>query len=389
MRYCKVCGKPNCKIHEFSFDRKQIKRVESFSGSSPPEIFIGRFGYPRVNIGILSPQEYGDTQFLASYELWHKQRLSIPEIQDLRSKLILGRTQSPIKFQTNHFIKPLQEVAMASNSVSTEFKLEKPIELNQEKESFVPIIKKAAQVKAVRLQENPKIAPKVDYLANDTDSKAQNSILELEKSKISTTNIIKVLSAGLLGLASRRKLVPTRWSITAVDDILSKEKLKKIRTYPEISEILVFSADYLGNNYHFLLLPERFSFEVIEINNLTKNTWQDYESFFSRKSYAESVTGAYYANRLALAEYLERTKKQGSCLVLREINPEIYTQSMGVGILREISREAFSKEPKKFTNLQEALPEIQQELTLPISNFTEKSLILKNYGKQKKLTSWF
>ena len=36
---------------------------------------------------------------------------------------------------------------------------------------------------------------------------------------------------------------------------------------------------------------------------------QDYEGFNGRKEYADDVTGAYYANRLALVEYLEKIKR--------------------------------------------------------------------------------
>ena len=183
--------------------------------------------------------------------------------------------------------------------------------------------------------------------------------------------------------------MPTRWAITAVDNTLSKEKLKKIKLHQEISNILLFTAEYIGNHYEFLLLPDKFSFEVIEINQSNPDSsWRNYEGFFPRKTYAESVTGAYYANRLALAEYLEKIQRQASCIVFREINEE-YTQSMGVGVLRQISREAFNKQPEKFTTIQEALQKIQSRIKLPISTFTNQSKIIQDYGKQKRLKNWF
>ena len=388
---CSICGESGCKKHSMLLSN--VKKVTEFSGSSPPEIFVGKWNYPNVYIGILSPQEHGNTELLSSQELWHKNRLSMPEIVSLRSKLIYGRNQSNIKRALNpetksRFLSSMQEVAMTSKSIGTEFKLERGIQENKENETHSPLISNAAQVKSVRLEDNPIINKKVDYLVNDTDAKSTTSVLELEKSNIPTSTIIKILSAGLLGLGTRRKLVPTRWAITAVDDTLSKNKLKKIKYYQEISEIQVFTAEYLGNHYEFLLLPDRFNFEVIEINQTSQDSWQDYESFFGRKDYAESVTGAYYVNRLALCEYLEQVHRQCSCLVFREVLPE-YTQSMGVGVLRQISREAFSKQPESFSTLSEALMKIQSRIKLPITTFTDKSIILKNYGKQKRITNFF
>ena len=386
MAQCKICGQDNCKKHSF-FIGKKIS-ISEFSGSSPPEIFVGKWNYPNVYAGILSPQEYGDTKIMSSPELWHENKLSIPEIINNRNKLIYGRSKSQIKRPQTKFLSVVQEVAMTHKSIATEFKLKKPITKNLENDPKIPLISNAADVSQIRLQENTSIKPKVDYLVNDVDVKSSVAIQELEKSGISTSNIVKLLSAGLLGLRTNRKLVPTRWSITAVDDALSKEKLKKIRYYSEISEIEVFNAEYLGNHYEFLLLPEKWSFEVIEISTNNFGVWHDNESFFERKKYADSVTGAYYANRLALTEYLERNQKQCQCIVMREVRPEYYAP-LGVGILRQVSREAFSKQPKKFNNFKDAVEDIQSRLTIHVDNFLSKSIIMQDYGKQRKLTQFF
>jgi len=41
-------------------------------------------------------------------------------------------------------------------------------------------------------------------------------------------------------------LVPTRWSITAVDSILSRDLMKEVRTFPEINEYQVYDSSYFG-----------------------------------------------------------------------------------------------------------------------------------------------
>jgi len=385
MGFCKICSDDNCKKHTFLIG---TFRGSEFSGSSPPEVFVGRYNYPNINIGILSPQSYGNTSLMTSPEEWHKNNLGINQITALRNQLIYGRTKANIKKLEGRFLETLQEVAMTHRSVSASFKLKKRITKNYEKESRAPLISNAALVDRVKLDENPTIKRKVDYLVSDTDVKSQNAMLELEKSKIGSEQIIKLLSAGLLGLGKNRKLVPTRWSITAVDDTLSKNKLKLIKNYPEISDVMVFSSEYLGNHYEFILLPGIWSFEVIEISLSSKGVWQDYETFFPRKKYADSVTGAYYANRLAATEYLSRIGKQASVLVFREIRPE-YDTPLGVGILREVSRAAFRSTPKSFNTLDEALSDVQTRLKQQVVNYVDKSLLLKDYGTQTKITQWF
>ena len=231
----------------------------------------------------------------------------------------------------------------------------------------------------------------MEYVVSDTELKANSAVQELYKSGIQISNIVKILSAGLLGLKKNRKLVPTRWSITAVDDSISKDLLKKIKAYPEISSFQIFHSEYLGNHYEFILFPEKFSFEVIEIKinefGSISGIWQDSETIFNRKKYAESVTGAYYSNHLALVEYLERIKKQASCLVVRQITPE-YWAPLGVGILRETSRDAFSKKPEVFNALQEASKTVQSRLKIDVREYLARSKLIKEYKTQRKLAEF-
>jgi DNA repair protein NreA len=389
------CKQP-CKIYsKLNFTPKTKTH---FSGSSPPEIFVGRYGYPYINAGILSPEqiEITEVESLSMPEIWHEKKLSIAQILSNRSELIYGRFKTQIKQKEGgRFLGLMQEISMASKPVSTEFFLKKPPSKNLEIDRGIAVIGNPAPLEYARLEENPKINKKVDYLVSDTDSKAKDSVTELYKSKIPISNINKILSAGLLGRKLSRKLVPTRWAITAVDDVISKEILKKIRNYPEISEILLFNSKYNGNHYEILLLPDKYSFEVIEAE-MKGSLWnqtieisimQDYEFFNGRKYYANDVTGAYYANRLALCEYLDKIKKQATALFMREVTPEYYAP-LGVGILRETCREAFKKEPEKFPTIKEALKKSQTRFNIPIETFTKKSIILKEYKKQSKLNQW-
>ena len=73
---------------------------------------------------------------------------------------------------------------------------------------------------------------------------------------------------------------------------------------------------------------------------------------------------------------------------MREVKPE-YNAPCGVGILRETSREAFAKKPKSFSTLKEALKDIQSRITIPVEKFTSNSIILKEFGKQKRITDFF
>lgn len=385
------CGKP-CKILQ-ALKKFQPKINLEFSGTSPPEVFVGRFGYPYVFSGILAPPEHLDSRFFSMPELWYSEKKSILDILNARSRMIYSRFITNVRKRESKLKEKMQEIALASKPVDVNIELKKKPKIKIELDKHVAMIGNPAPLKKVVLESNISVEKKVEYIVEDTDVKAEEAILELYNSKVPISHLIKLLTAGLLGLKFQRKFVPTRWAVTATDSIISNALLENIKHYPEIQDYRVFHSDYVGNYYNILLMPGCWSFEVIEIS--TKGyfgsgnfaTWHDYEFFHGRKNYASSVGGAYYANRLAVAEYLEKIKRQASCIVFREIREE-YWAPCGVGILRECCRDAFQKKPEIFSNLEDALKSINSRLKLPIDLFTRKSRLLKEIKAQKKLSSF-
>ncbi|MCX8194172.1 MAG: hypothetical protein N3G19_02305 [Candidatus Pacearchaeota archaeon] len=392
------CSK-SCKILQ-QLKQYQPKVSLEFSGSSPPEVFVGHYNYPYVFAGILAPKEHGSTEYLSMPELWHDKQASIQDILSFRSRMIYSRFISEIKSvrasskQRNKLLDTMQQLSLASKAVDASFELKKKPKIKIVLDSHMPIIGNPAPLKNTKIESNIKVEKKVDYLVNDTDAKATEAINELYNSKIPVSNIIKILSAGMLGKKFQRKLVPTRWAVTATDDILSKTLLERIKHYQELSTYQLFSADYLGNYYNIILIPSYWSFEVIEASSKgyfgssdNISIWHDYEFFSARRKYASSVTGAYYANRLAVCEYLAKIKRQAAALVLREVREE-YWAPCGVGILREVTREAMQKKPKEFSTIEEALKSAQSNFKLPIEIYKEKSKILSNLKQQTRLSKF-
>lgn len=388
------CGKP-CPILA-RLRCFQPKVALEFSGSSPPEIFVGRYNYPKVFTGILAPAEFGETSHFSMPEEWYAEKADIIKILSYRSRLVYSRFQSDIKKGKGKLLGVMQEVSLASKPAMLEFKLKKKPQLRMQLDMHMPLIGNPAPLVSARLIQNPIVAKKVDYLTSDTDVKAGKAMQELYEAKIPTSSIIKILSAGMLGLKIQRKLVPTRWAVTAIDSTISKQLIEKIKFYPTISEFLLFRSDYLGNYYEILFLPGEFSFEVIEAK-MPGSVWNpqgietficaDYEGYHGRKTYASNCGGGYYAPRLAIAEYLDKIKRQASCLVMRECRPE-YFAPCGVGVLRETVRDALTKKPEHFAALKEALAKVQTRFKLRIETFIKKSKLLYEYKKQLKLTQF-
>ncbi|HDL02287.1 MAG TPA: hypothetical protein ENH20_00460 [Candidatus Pacearchaeota archaeon] len=402
-----LCGKP-CKILA-KFKQNAPKPKLHFSGKSAPELFVGRIGYPYINSGILTPSENDNISNFPSAEEWSKQNFSVANILRLRGQLIYGKSKVNIKTDPrqptpdNRILRVTQELALSSKPVSTEiFLKKKPTFQFTIDKVFQPMTNPAPLHRAI-LEENPHVPKKVDYLINDTDIKSVDAIKELYTSNIKIDHLQKLLSIGLLGKKTARRMVPTRWSITATDDTISKEHLKKIRYFQQTNQITLYSGNFLGNYIEALLLPGNFSFEAIECwisgstyspgetnnqqpttNNQIFTFSQDWENFNGRKTYAFNVSGGYYAMRLPLTEHLLKIKRQATVLMFREILPEYYAP-LGVGIVRETAKRTFASKPKYFDTIKEAMQNMQTRIQIPIKTIQEKSWLLNNYRKQKSI----
>ena len=99
---------------------------------------------------------------------------------------------------------------------------------------------------------------------SDTDLKATNAVLEIYGKGVLVTKIQRAFSVGAFGLKKNRRLVPTRWSITAVDSIISKELMEKVKIFPEINEYRIYESRYLDNIFEVLMIPSAWSYEIIE-----------------------------------------------------------------------------------------------------------------------------
>ncbi|MEM2145379.1 MAG: Nre family DNA repair protein [Candidatus Jordarchaeaceae archaeon] len=392
-----LCGKPKCPILLKQYASIPIRRLtfsKELLGSSPPSFFVGHQNYPNILAGPMIPPITGEESVIldGADQRWFGK--TIDEIVDYRMMLV--RTSFRInvkKAYENRLLATGQEIAMAAKPVDAEAILEKEPKIRIEFDSHAQPMGPTAPVKKISLASEPYVPRKVDAVVSDTDLKAGNAVAELYLNGFSVNYINRLLSSGLLGISKGRKLVPTRWAITATDDISSKLLVEKIKDCPQLGEYLVFKESYLDNHFLILMIPGVWSFEQLEAW-YPGSAWlalgyepvivQDHEFYTGRKSYASKVAGAYYAARLAVAEYLSRVKRQASIIVFREVHPG-YILPLGVWVIRETVRNAVRKTPLNFTSLGEAIQYIKNNLQIPWKEWEKASQLLKFLGTQKTI----
>ncbi len=415
-RVRRLSGERRCAIHvkaEFlgahhsEFDTKRI------AGSSPPGVFVGRFGYPKVFVGPMVPPVSGDTEILDTPEWWMGK--GFDEIVDFRYSLLRGYSKANVEDaqKGTKLVETLQEVAMMTKPVDTELVLARParkvLDLREDSQPFGPI----APLESFHTG-NSSIDGRIERAFYDRDLGANDAVLQLYRNNVLVTRIQRAFSLGMFGQGKKRKLVPTRWSITAVDSNLSLRLMARVRRHPLIDEYRVYRYDYLDNIYVGILTPESWRFEWIEawfepellttsfpdVNMVTDVEASDYtspegyqpvmlgdsEGYRGRKTYAKPG-GCYYSARLAVSEYLDSIGKQAGAIMLREIHPG-YIMPVGVWNVRESLRALLKTRYERFDSMEGALNYACTIFEIPKHSWIGTSALLQKAYFQRKISEF-
>ncbi len=390
------------KIGKFRMKNQEIGKISKFEGISPPSIFIGsHLKYPFVNVGILSPiEKVEDAKIFDNPEDWAKKNFSIKDVLNLRENLLNSKFKSNVfdARLNKKFIEIAKDIALSSSPVDIEIELKNRVDSRRGLDKILTPHGMRADLKNAKIISNVKIDKKVDRVLND-EIKTNEGIDYLYNSGINEYNLSKILSVGVMGLKKDKKMVPTRWSITATDDLIGKNLLKKIREYKWLENYQLFVGEFLGNQYLILMFPNIWSYELFELY-YPGSSWNpgkemkastDSEDFKGRTKYASNCGGGYYATRLPILEYLNSIKRQAGVLAIRLETPS-YWASLGVWVVRESVRKSL-KDFFSFDSNEELLKN-SKKISLEKFRFNpdlifKRSKLIKLYGTQKNLNEWF
>lgn len=392
-----LCGKASCPVIARLASQLRVWRGIrglTIEGSSPPSVFVGRFGYPYVYIGPMAPPYQGDTSILDSPESWFGK--SIEELIGFRTQLVRGMYRVHVRGPTkpDRILERTREVALADSYVETEMRFRRPPRSGFYLDDDVQPLGPSAPLEGVELGDL-RWDRYMEEAYYDTDLRASEAIIRLYNSGVPLTKIQRAFSLGSFGVERNRRLVPTRWSITAIDDMVSKELAGRVKECPLLNQFEVYESNYLGNRFIVLLMPDAWSYEAYEAWH-PQTLWNpssdhvaivtDWEGYSGRRGYA-SMGGCYYAGRLAVLEHLLRVRRQARVFILREAYPD-YILPVGVWQVRENVRNAVRQPPKRFNSLEEALRHVGERLSIPLEHWLNSGFLLRNTLKQRKLTEF-
>ena len=377
---------------------EQVVQGDSLYGSSAPEIFVGRSNYPDVSTGLLSPMDReADASSFATSGEWYQQGLGIDDVLQRRTGLLNSTRSSQVNVEDvwDGFVGVQREVAIADHPVDVEVGLDDTPDIDLSLDDIATPTGPRARATDATLAENPYVPKPVEKTLEDDDWQAEGAMTYLYRRGFDVYEINTILSAGALGRGRNRRLVPTRWSITAVDDTVGQYLRGQIRNASSVDQVQVWYNEYIGNDYWVVLAPGNWEFELVELK-APGSIWNpdpggnyylaaDNESFEGRTGYVDETAGAYHASRLAVLEHLADVDRQATCLVIRHAS-DAYWAPVGVWQVREGVRHAFGNEPATAETFHGAIQQLSGRLPVSLADLRRKSELVA--GIQSQLTDF-
>ncbi len=358
------------------FRMRSVKVGKELDGSTPPSVFIGSWNYPKVYAGPMMVQEHGDTSLLDTPEEWIPSNISTQDVVGFRMNLVRGKKTVGITDLDDKLVEKLRDIALSSKSVDGEARFRREPRgsyLTDESAPHGP----SAEIDDFTVG-NCRWEKSLEKTYYDTDLKAREAVWDLYGKGLPFSRIQKAFSIGSMGSGKRRKMVPTRWSITACDSTLADILLERVRHYPVMDTFRVYEFESLNNYYAVILTPTPWQYEWIEaflhVMGRDVAIFGDHELTTGKKGYS-SVGGCYYSCKFGVLEAMERLQEQAGAIILREAY-EGYVP-LGVFNVRENVRTAMKQNFREFHELKEVLAYLGPRFKLPITRFVKESNLLR------------
>ncbi|MCU0632171.1 MAG: hypothetical protein MUC66_04245 [Methanolinea sp.] len=358
---------------------------KTMEGSTPPSVFVGSWNYPKVYAGPLIAPVREECGIMDTPEAWIPSGWSQEEILACRLDLVRGKRIHDVNRVNGPDACSLQEIALSAGSIESQASFsERPAgtSFSEEHTPFGP----SAHLLEFEAASS-RFEPHLERCYYDCDLPASEAILQLHRDGVPFSSIQKALSVGSLGKGGKRRMVPTRWSITACDTTLADRFLSRVRQNNLVDTVRVHEFASLNNHYAVILIPTPWQYEWMEaflhIRGNEELLFSDHEEFRGKKGYS-CVGGCYYSCKMAVLEGLMRVGIQAGAIVLREARKGYIP--MGVFNVRENVRQAMLQPYREFEDLGSALADISGRMTLPMERFVNESTLLRSQFRARQTT---
>jgi hypothetical protein len=364
---------------------KPTKEIEGF-GSAP---IVGEKNYPFLQIHNSSNEDKSNN-FMNSGEIVKQ---GYKDIFHIKAKNILGSTQNThIRHTTDRINNEIIDIYKSKKAIEFNSTFEKELKFDKVLTNKIAgIMGSKNELEQLQATENTTTSKQIEKYSTN-DAKAKEACIKLYEQGKNEQQIIHLLALGVFGVNINKKLVPSKWAITAYDKMIEEHLHKQILKYKPINQYEVYYYQNKSDTHVNILLPDHYTGTHTED---WANSYSDEWNGFNTDSFnnvnklptPEALNaGGYYATKIALNEHLQNRKKQASAIMIRRIRD--YDVPLGVVFVRECVRESFKNQVFKTSSFEELNEFIKTKYPDHHKHFLN-SKVLSEQKKQTKLNKFF
>jgi len=369
---------------------KTYTRVVSsreLASSSPPSGVVGEHGYPKVRVYVgVGAERSIDVKFLEDPPRWWERSLTLEDVIKLRSEMIniINEGRYHVKDVDKLYSREISLIQVSDRPVDCEVRVDKVLDRNIMFDlKLLPLSMRV--IGSIRVSTNPHIDHRIEKIIHDHDLKARDAIIELYRNGVDIYSIQRALSFGLLGTRRFRKIVPTRWAITAVDRTVTRYLREEVKKFSEVPEFELYQIEYMNNRFTVIVLPGDIKIRWIEfwypragMEHRDNRPVLSLEIVEDLKGEVDTMDGGFEAARMGILESLYKRRRKGKIIMIREILPNYY---VGVGNwhIREDMRRIFELRPIIKTSSPE---ELIRELSRVFNNSNILNVVIDRVRRE-------
>lgn len=364
---------------------KPTKEIEGF-GSAP---IVGEKNYPFLQIHNSSNEDKKNS-FMNSNSIVKQ---GYKDIFQLKAKNILGSTQNThIRKTTDRINQEIVDIYKSKKEIEFNSTFEHELKFDKILTNKMSgIMGSKNELQSLEATQNTKTSKQIEKYSTN-DAKAKEAIIKLYEKGKNEQQIIHLLALGAFGVNINKKLVPSKWAITAYDRTIEHHLYKQIIKYNPINQYEVYYYQNKSDTHVNILLPDHYTGTHTEDwANSHSSEWDGFNTdHYNHENKLPTINplnaGGYYATKIALNEHLDKRKKQASAIMIRIIRD--YDVPLGVVFVRECVRESFNKQIFKTTSFKELNTFIKIKFPDHYKHFIS-SKVLEEQRKQTKLNNFF
>lgn len=345
---------------------EEFKSGKTLRAYTPPGIIVEAIKYPLLRASILASRSSSEyTSIFDHPEAW--KGLHAKAILSMRKQLYrFGLTVDARTLEPSSVVEKLQKLALSVSTVDidVEYFTLPPRELQTIGGQLPagPVV----DAKSIEIASEPEISRVAERITQQ-DIPASESIWKLVDYEYTLDQIARMMSVGLLGKLSNRRMVPTRSAYKAVIDSYVSRSIMELLDRPLDSKFILGTAEVHGDVFTVFTQPGMARVDYLRVERTDKGIERN-SSFEGMKNLSTDAKTAIFADHArfeAYKELNERGKTSHVTIFHLARNPK--NSVLGPWLSRAGVKEAFCSEKIMLDSRENAMAMLESFLSPNLS----------------------